>query len=89
MTSKMISLREDIYEDLKRLKDPDESFSEVIERLIARSKKDPLKNYGIFNDIAKKVMDDFEKSIIDTKNEDAKISKKMITGIYGDIKWFF
>ena len=89
MTSKMISIREDIYEDLKRLKDPNESFSEVIERLIARSKKMPLNNYGIFNDVAKDVMDDFEKSIIDAKNEDAKISKKKIAEIYGDIKWFY
>lgn len=86
MPSKMISIREDIYEDLKRLKDPNESFSEVIERLITRCKKDPLNNYGIFNDIPKDVMDDFEMSIIDTKKEDAKISKKKISEIYGDTK---
>jgi len=34
MALKKISIREDIYRDLKRLKDPNESFSEVIERLI-------------------------------------------------------
>jgi len=41
MTSKMISIRDDIYKNLKKLKDPNESFSELIERLIANQQKDP------------------------------------------------
>jgi predicted CopG family antitoxin len=47
MTSKMISIRDDIYKKLKKLKGPNESFSELIERLIANQQKNPLKHFGI------------------------------------------
>lgn len=35
MSSKNVSLREDIYRELEAAKGPDESFSDVIERLLA------------------------------------------------------
>jgi len=76
MTSKMISIREDIYEDLKRLKATKESFSEVIERLIKSQEKDPLKHFGIFKDLPKEVMDDFENVILEAKKEDKERASK-------------
>ncbi|HME50801.1 MAG TPA: antitoxin VapB family protein [Candidatus Lokiarchaeia archaeon] len=36
MTSTQISIRRDVYEKLKREKQDDESFSDVIERLIEK-----------------------------------------------------
>lgn len=43
MSSKNISIREDIYRKLKRAKAEDESFSDVIDRLLAsKSEKHPL-----------------------------------------------
>ena len=39
MTSKMISIREEIYKELKKLKGSNESFSELIERLIKNQRK--------------------------------------------------
>ncbi|MHA1490683.1 MAG: antitoxin VapB family protein [Promethearchaeota archaeon] len=78
MTSKMISIREDIYRDLKQLKGQNESFSEVIERLITKRKKDPLKNFGIFNSLPKEIMDDFENAIIEARKEDINGNLKKI-----------
>lgn len=46
MSSKNISIREDVYRELKRAKGEDESFSDVIERLLsAREGDHPL--YGL------------------------------------------
>ncbi|MHA1499986.1 MAG: antitoxin VapB family protein, partial [Promethearchaeota archaeon] len=42
----MISIRDDIYKNLKKLKEPNESFSELIERLISNQQKNPLKHFG-------------------------------------------
>jgi len=43
MGSKNISIRDDVYFELKKAKEEDESFSEVIERLLAsRSGEHPL-----------------------------------------------
>jgi len=72
MTSKLISIREEIYKDLKRLKGPNESFSELIERLIIERKKDPLKHFGTLNELPDNVLDDFENAIIEARKEDRK-----------------
>lgn len=46
MSSKNVSLREDVYRALKNEKGPDESFSDVVERLLeARDGDHPL--YGL------------------------------------------
>ncbi|MBA7503605.1 hypothetical protein ES706_02216 [subsurface metagenome] len=83
MALKKISIREDIYTDLKRVKDPNESFSEVIKRLIKGRKKDPLKHFGIFKDLPKEVMDDFENAILETKKIDAARSSKRFVELWG------
>jgi len=49
MTSTQISIRRDVYEKLKREKQDDESFSDVIERLIEKKSnvQDVLSCFGI------------------------------------------
>ena len=46
MASKLISVREEIYRKLKKLKQPDESFSDLLERIIKTQEKDP-QNSGL------------------------------------------
>ena len=72
----MISIKEDVYENLKRLKKPDESFSDVISRLINSRKKDPLKHFGIARDLGDEFNDDFENAIIQAKKEDSSKNEK-------------
>jgi len=86
MTSKMISIREDVYRDLKRLKGPNESFSDIIERLIKSRKKNPLKHFGIAKDMPKEMLDDFEKTILEAKKEDAIKSNSKFYELWGNEK---
>ncbi len=72
MTSKMISVKEKIYKQLEQLKNPDESFSDLLERLIQNHKKDPLKHFGIAKQITVDILDDFEKAVLNSKKEFAK-----------------
>ncbi len=84
MTSKMISIRDDVYKNLKKLKGPNESFSELIERLIANQQKDPLKFFGIAKDLSSEVVDEFEKAIIETKKNDAMKSISKFSELWGE-----
>ncbi len=70
MTSKMISIRVEVYNNLKKLKGPDESFSELIERLIINQKKDPLRHFGIAKDLSEEILNEFENAIITGKKND-------------------
>ena len=84
MTSKMISIREDVYKCLKRLKGVDESFSEVIERLIANRRKNPLRNFGIGRNLPQDILTDFEKAVNDAKKENAEHSPKRFLELWGE-----
>jgi len=84
MTSKMISIRDDVYKSLKKLKGPNESFSELIERLIANQKKDPLKHFGIAKNISEEILDEFEKAVKEGKKNDAIKSSSKFSEIWGD-----
>jgi len=84
MTSKMISIRDDIYKNLKKLKDPNESFSELIERLIANQQKDPLKHFGIAKSLSDEDLDEFERTVKEGKKKDAIISASKFSEIWGD-----
>ncbi len=72
MASKVISIREDVYEMLRHLKAPNESFSEVIERLLKERIKNPLRHFGIAKDLPDEVNDEFENAIVQARKEDAK-----------------
>ena len=76
MTSKMISIREDIYKDLKKLKGLDESFSELIERLIANQRKEPLKHFGIGKALSEDVLNEFEKAVNNAKKKMRDLHQK-------------
>ena len=84
MTSKMISIRDDVYKNLKKLKSPNESFSELIERLIANQQKDPLKFFGIAKDLSYELIDEFEKAIIEAKKNDAMKSISKFSELWGE-----
>ena len=84
MTSKMISIREDVYKNLKRLKEPEESFSELIERLIANQRKDPLKHFGIGKNLPENILNEFEKIINETKKENAAAASKRFIDLWGE-----
>ncbi|NHJ26414.1 MAG: antitoxin [Candidatus Lokiarchaeota archaeon] len=82
MTSKMISIRDDVYQNLKNLKDPNESFSELIERLIKNQQKNPLKYFGIAKDLSEEVMVEFEKAVMEGKKDDALRSSSKFTELW-------
>jgi len=84
MTSKMISIRDEIYKNLKKLKGPNESFSELIERLMANQQKNPLKHFGIAKNLSDEVLDEFEKAIKEGKKKDATISSSKFSEIWGE-----
>ncbi|MFX1479107.1 MAG: antitoxin VapB family protein [Promethearchaeota archaeon] len=84
MTSKMISIRDDVYKSLKKLKGPNESFSELIERLIANQQKDPLKFFGIAEDLSDDLLDEFENAILDAKKDDAMKSSSKFSELWGE-----
>jgi predicted CopG family antitoxin len=63
MASKLISIREDIYSALDRMKMADESFSDVISRLISVVKKDPLRHFGIGKELPEPINDVFEEGM--------------------------
>ena len=84
MTSKMISIRDDIYKNLKKLKEPNESFSELIERLISNQQKNPLKHFGIAKTLSDEILNEFEKAVNEGKRKDAIISSSKFSEIWGD-----
>ena len=84
MTSKMISIRDEIYKNLKKLKEPNESFSELIERLIINQQKDPLKHFGTAKNLSDDVLDEFERTVKEGKKKDANISSSKFSEIWGD-----
>jgi predicted CopG family antitoxin len=50
MSTKTISIREDVYSLLSRAKREDESFSEVIERLLSSQRTDLSSYFGALKD---------------------------------------
>jgi len=69
MGSKIISIREEIYNKLAQLKGSEDSFSDIIEQLIQRCRKDPLAHFGIGKDVPVAEAEDFEKAITDARKE--------------------
>jgi len=80
----MISIREDVYSNLKRIKGLNESFSEVIERLISNQKKEPLKFFGLAKDLPTDVLDELENAVYEAKKKDAMGSTKRFSELWGD-----
>jgi len=84
MTSKMISIREDVYKNLKKLKGANESFSEVIERLLAIQKKEPLKYFNLAKNLPSEVLKEFEEAVFEGKKKDALGSNNRFTELWGE-----
>lgn len=71
MSSKNISIRDDVYRELKEAKGPDESFSDVIDRLLDKDSEDhPLRQLeGLLDDEeateVRERMEEFRESLDD------------------------
>ena len=78
MVSKNISITQDVYNILVKLRLGDESFSEVIIRLANEQKRDPLRFYGILNDEAPEDIDVVEESIETVRQAATSTSSKRI-----------
>jgi predicted CopG family antitoxin len=74
MSVKTISIRDDVYKMLKDAKHEEESFSDVIERLLRKEKVDLTKYFGALK----------ESSILYGQEEDSKRVKKVKFGVYID-----
>jgi len=84
MTSKLISVREEIYLKLKKLKNPDESFSDLLERIIKTQEKDPLKHFGIAKQLPEDLQDKFEGVILTAKKEFAENTTRRFKELWGE-----
>ena len=70
MASKMIAIKEEIYDELSKLKKAGESFSDVIENLLQlRTKKNPLAHFGSGTELAPQEINDFEQILLERRNE--------------------
>ncbi len=69
MTSKMIEIKEELYSKLSKLKKANQSFSDIIERLLINSKKNPLSHFGIGKNINPQDLDDFENILLESRKQ--------------------
>ncbi len=78
MASKNISLRRDVYEKLRVEKRPDESFTDVIDRLL-RWGKPPLTRFsGTISEATARRMEDALETLSEVeKSEIAKLSEEL------------
>jgi len=84
MTSRIISVREEIYKELNHLRENNESFSDIISSLIKKYKKDPLSHFGIGSDLPDEVNDAFEEAILNAKAKRIEIKKQNISKTIGE-----
>ncbi|MFO7795412.1 MAG: antitoxin VapB family protein [Promethearchaeati archaeon] len=84
MPSKLISVREEIYRKLKKLKNPDESFSDLFERIIKTQEKQPLKHFGIGKHLPEEFQDEFEAVILEAKKEFAENTRRRFNELWGE-----
>ncbi len=78
---KVIMVSDEIYEELKRLKRPGESFSDVIRRLLSRKSK--LSDIAGRKTISKKDWDMLRK-IFSSRNEMDRIRREVLLKILGE-----
>ncbi len=83
MTSKMITIRQEVYDRLSRAKRADESFSDVITRLLDSQKKDPLRHFGIGKDMPEDFLDEFEKGIVLSREQSQNRREKRFEELWG------
>jgi predicted CopG family antitoxin len=84
MASKLVSIREEIYRKLMNIKHADESFSDVIERLINNEQKNPLAHFGIGKTWGKEVWQVFEEGLEQTKKINIENNKRRFKELWGE-----
>ncbi len=75
MASKMIAIKEELYHKLSKIKKANQSFSDIIERLLRKYEKNPLTHFGIGKDINPQDLDDFEDILKESRNINQKVHK--------------
>lgn len=79
MASKNISIRLDLYKKLKKLKQVDESFSDIIEKLLNEGLKGTpyrlMKHFGAWKDLPED-FDDIVENFRETVNKDIELRLK-------------
>ncbi|MHA1728707.1 MAG: antitoxin VapB family protein [Promethearchaeota archaeon] len=75
MASKMIAIKEELYEKLVKLKHGNKSFSDVIEELLKNAQKNPLAHFGIGKSMESKDLDDFEQYLKKMRQNNRKTQK--------------
>lgn len=73
MTSIMIEIKEELYSKLSKLKQANQSFSDIIELLLINYEKNTLSHFGIGKDINPQDLDDFENMLLESR----KINQNM------------
>ena len=81
MASKNISITNDVYEELSKIKLSHESFSDVIHRLIQESAKDPMKYFGDLKDIPEEEWNIYENNFQRLKDQNIEVSKRKAEGL--------
>ena len=56
----MIAIKEELYNKLNKLKKGNQSFSDILEELLAKTTKNPLSHFGIGKDLDPHDLDEFE-----------------------------
>ncbi len=67
MASKMIAIKEELYNKLDKLKKQNQSFSDVIENLLLGNRKNPLAHFGIGKTLNSEDLDDFENILAENR----------------------
>ena len=71
----MIAIKEELYHKLSKIKKANQSFSDIIERLLRKYEKNPLTHFGIGKDINPQDLDDFEDILKESRNINQKVHK--------------
>ncbi len=69
----MISIEEEIYNKLSKLKKPNQSFSDILEQLLRKYEKKPLSHFGIGKNINPQDLDDFENILLESRKINQKV----------------
>lgn len=70
MSHKTLTISEDAYESLARLKKPGESFTDVINRITRQAQKKPLSEFA-----GKLLDEDFERAVTEIRRSSKDLSR--------------
>ena len=69
----MIAIKEELYHKLSKIKKANQSFSDIIERLLRKYEKNPLSHFGIEKNINPQDLDDFVNILLESRKINQKV----------------